>query len=208
MATKKNGTLVIYIHGQGGSPAEAENYRQLFPDDDLCGLDYQACTPWEAQAEFPEKISTMVQGYDRVIFIAVSIGAYFAMIAGIGRWVTKAYFISPIVNMERLIMDMISWAGTSEAELREKEVIPVDFGEDLSWEYLTYVRCNKVDWHVPTEILWGSEDHLQSRQTMQTFAETSGAGLTVMEHGPHWLHTPEQLAFVNRWLREKHTDSA
>lgn len=208
MMQRKARTLVIYLHGQGGSPAEVEDYRQFFPDADLCGLDYQAKNPWEARAEFPEKFAALTDGYDQVLLVAVSLGAYFAISTGIGGYLTKAYLVSPVVDMERLIMDMIGWAGTSEAELCEKKIIPVDFGEDLSWEYLTYVRRNKVDWHVPTEIIWGSEDHLQSLQTMQTFAEKTGAGLTVMEGGPHWFHTPEQLAFVNRWLREKQTESA
>lgn len=51
---------------------------------------------------------------------------------------------------------MISWAGTSELELEEKRIIPVDFGDDLSWDYLQYVRNNRISWQVPTEILYGS----------------------------------------------------
>ena len=32
--------LVIYIHGKGGSPNEAERYKKIFPDCDVIGLDY------------------------------------------------------------------------------------------------------------------------------------------------------------------------
>ena len=46
--------IVIYVHGKGGSAAEAEHYRQLFPDSEVIGFDYHAQTPWEAKEEFPE----------------------------------------------------------------------------------------------------------------------------------------------------------
>ena len=32
--------VVIYIHGKGGSAAESEHYKQLFPDYEVIGLDY------------------------------------------------------------------------------------------------------------------------------------------------------------------------
>ena len=116
--------------------------------------------------------------------------------------ITKAYFISPIVNMERLIVNMIGWAGTTEAELKEKKIIPVDFGDDLSWEYLQYVRNNKISWTVPTEILYGSLDNLQSLETIQQFAKETGAGITVMEGGEHWFHTDEQMKFLDEWMTD------
>lgn len=52
-----------------------------------------------------------------MILIAGSMGAYFSMNAGISEYFERAYFISPIVNLEKLILDMISWAGVSEREL-------------------------------------------------------------------------------------------
>ena len=89
---------------------------------------------------------------------------------------------------------------TTEDELQEKGIIATDFGEDLSWEYLTWVRSHPVSWHIPTEILYGSEDNLQSMDTVKAFAAGCGAGLTVMEHGEHWFHTEEQLQFLREWL--------
>ena len=98
---------------------------------------------------------------------------------------------------------MINWAGTSESELEERKIIPVDFGDDLSWDYLQYVRKNKISWNVPTEILYGSDDNLQSIDTIKEFAMKESAGLTVMEGGGHWFHTDEQMRFLNQWLRTK-----
>ena len=97
-------------------------------------------------------MSELSKKYSSITLIAGSLGAYFSLVSGIDKFITKAYFISPIVNMERLIVNMIGWAGTTEAELEEKKIIPVDSGDDLSWEYLQYVRSNKIHWEVPTEI--------------------------------------------------------
>ena len=33
--------IVIYVHGKGGSAAEAGHYRPLFPDAEVVGFDYR-----------------------------------------------------------------------------------------------------------------------------------------------------------------------
>ena len=42
---------VLYVHGKGGSAAESDHYKTLFPDCTVTGLDYPSFTPWEAGAE-------------------------------------------------------------------------------------------------------------------------------------------------------------
>mgnify|MGYP000420930566 CR=1 FL=1 len=54
------------------------------------------------------------------------------------------YLISPVVDMERLIGNMMQWAGVTEQELAEKQEIPTQFGETLSMQYLRYVREHPV----------------------------------------------------------------
>lgn len=192
--------LVIYIHGKGGNAEESENYKKYFPDYEIFGFDYKSNTPWDAKKEFYTEVSELSGKYDNIILIANSIGAYFSLVSGIDKFISKSFFISPIVNMERLIFDMISWAGTTETELEKKKIIPVDFGDDLSWEYLQYVRKNKIQWNVPTEILYGRQDNLQSFETIHQFAEENGSKVTVMEGGEHWFHTDEQMKFLDDWI--------
>jgi len=105
--------------------------------------------------------------------------------------------------MERLIGDMMMWAGVSERELAERSEIPTDFGEVLSWRYLTYVREHPVVWHVPTRILYGERDELTSFETISAFAGRIGAELTVMPGGEHWFHTDEQMHFLDNWLTKR-----
>lgn len=194
-------TLVIYIHGKGGNAAEAEHYKPLFPDCEVMGFDYKAENPWDAKDEFIKFFDSAVPGYDQVYLVANSIGAYFSMISLSSSRITKAYFISPMVDMEKLICDMMMWAGVSENELREKKNIATNFGETLSWEYLSYVRENPIRWTIPTRILYGSKDNLVSLETITEFAGKIHAPLTVMEGGEHWFHTDEQMKFLDEWIK-------
>lgn len=197
----KTGTLLLYVHGRSGTAVEVAHYRSLFPDCDAVGLDYRAETPWNAETEFPSAFQAISAGYDRVLPIANSIGAYFSMCALPQETLTQAYFISPIVDMEHLILRMMGWANVTEALLRETGPITTAFRETLSWEYLSYVRAHPARWRVPTEILYGEQDPLTDRETVTFFAAAHHAGLTVMPGDEHWVHTPAQLAFLDNWLR-------
>ena len=194
---------VIYIHGKGGSAAESEHYKPLFPDYDVIGLDYKNFTPWETGKEIHAAVEKQKTEYDSVILIANSIGAFFSMNAEIDCLIEKALFISPIVDMEKLITDMMTWTNVTEEELESRGVIPTSFGEDLSWEYLCYVRSHPIRWNCPTAVLYGSRDDLTSYETISTFAEKHHADLTVMENGGHWFHTEEQMRFLDEWISQK-----
>ena len=194
--------LILYIHGKAGSAAESEHYKPLFPDCEVLGLDYQTFTPWETGAEIREAAEKLKAKHDSIILIANSIGAFFSMNAGIDKLINKAYFISPIVDMEKLIVDMMLWANVTQAELKAKSVIRTIFGEDLSWDYLCYVRDHPISWDVPTQILYGENDNLTSYETIRAFTERHNAILTVMEGGEHWFHTEKQMQFLDDWIRK------
>ena len=184
---------LIYIHGQYGSPEEAEHYRALFPGCEVIGFDYKAQTPWEAEHEFAEYFdrlrctdrsagscgptSASGQSARSIGIIANSIGAFYAMCALAGRDIAAAYFISPIVDLERIE------------------------GVTLDEEHLCYVRQHPIDWRVPTHILYGENDNLTSLATISDFARRTGASLEVMPGGEHWFHTQEQMAFLDGWIQ-------
>ena len=102
--------------------------------------------------------------------------------------------------MEKLILDMMQRANIAEENLKEQGHIETAFGETLSWEYLSWVRNHPISWDIPTRILYGSKDHLQSIDTIRSFAEQIGAEVTVMKDGEHWFHTAEQMAFLDNWI--------
>ena len=148
---------ILYVHGKGGSAAEADRLRAICPDFDVLGVDYRGELPWEAAPQIAAAYDEARRQYDHIVLLANSIGAYFAMLALQGRTPDRALFVSPVLDMERLILDMMGWAGVSEQALREQGEIPTDFGEKLSWAYLCYVREHPITWKIPTEILYEEE---------------------------------------------------
>ena len=192
---------VLYIHGKGGSAVESGHYKPLFPDCMVTGLDYQTFTPWETGKEIRSAVKALKDIHENIVLIANSIGAYFSMNADIDGLIQKAYFISPIVDMEKLIVDMMTCAKVTETELKARGVIHTEFGEDLSWDYLAYVRSHPVEWTAPTKILYGGKDNLTSLETISRFAKAHNADLTVMEDGEHWFHTEEQMKFLDDWIQ-------
>ena len=195
--------FVIYVHGKGGSAEEAGHYRMLFPDHEVIGFDYRSQTPWGAKKEFLTFFTEQRNRCNHITLIANSIGAYFALSSLDETPVDRAYFISPIVDMENLICKMMQWSNVTEQELAEKREIATDFGETLSWDYLCYVRQHPIIWNVPTWILYGEHDRLTSIETVSAFAARHHADLTVMPGGEHWFHTEEQMQFLDHWIRER-----
>lgn len=170
---------VLYIHGKGGCATESEHYKPLFPNYEVIGLDYQTFNPRETGKEIYAAVMELKNKYESIILIANSIGAYFSMIAGVDGMIQMAYFISPVVDMEKLN------------------------GYELKGEWLRYVKSHPVKWSVPTCILYGSKDELVPFDTLSAFAKTHHAPLTVMDGGEHWFHTEEQMRFLDKWITNK-----
>lgn len=63
-----------------------------------------------------------------MILIANSIGAYFSMCALPQEKIKKSVFYFPVVDMEKLIGNMMVWTNVSVDELREKGTVETAFG--------------------------------------------------------------------------------
>ena len=193
-------SIIIYVHGKGGSAEDAEHYKRLFPNYEVIGFDYHSGTPWEAKEEFPQFFTEQRKCCDNLMLLASSIGAFFSMSSLNKSLVDTTRFISPVVDMENLIGNLMMWSNVTEQELAKKSEIPTNFGETLSWNYLTYVREHPILWDVPTRILYGEHDNLTPPEIMSAFAKQIGAELTVMSGGEHWFHTEEQIRFLDDWI--------
>ena len=191
---------VLFLHGLGGSAEEAEHYRPLFPDCDVIGLEYHGIAPWDAGREIKETVLNLSGQYESVDVIGYSLGAFLAMHASVDGLLKKAYFISPVTDMEPLILALMAQDGVTEEQLKKEGTIRGSFGLVHSWEYLCYVREHPVEWRVPTAILYAEHDNLTPYETIAAFAQTHGARLDVMPGGEHWFHTDEQVAFLDAWL--------
>ena len=194
---------VLYLHGKGGAAAESEHYKPLFPDCNVIGLDYHAASPWKTGAEIRKAVEAL-RGGD-ITLIANSIGAFYSLYADIDRLICRTYFISPLVDMEQMILSLLRQTGATEDDLRQHGTLPAPFGETLVWDELCFVRTHPVSWRVPTRILCGGKDTLVPFWTVRAFSQKTGAKVTVMDAAAHWFHTPAELAFLDRWIKEPWT---
>lgn len=115
---------VIYIHGKGGNAEEADYYKKFFSNEyDIIGFDYKADFPWDTKEEFPKFFDFIAPQYGKIFLIANSIGAYYAMLSLADRSIEKAMFISPIVDMEKLILNIMTWSNVTEEELQDRKSV-------------------------------------------------------------------------------------
>jgi len=160
----------LFVHGQGGNKTEAAAFAALAAPTgwQVLGIDLPEhgdrtgetdFTPWQVVPELQTVLVYLQQHWQGVRLRANSIGAYFSMLAFAGATIEKALFVSPIVDMERLICDMMQWAKVTPEQLCEKGEITTEFGQTLSWRYLCWVRQHPLDgWQIPTAILYAGQD--------------------------------------------------
>lgn len=142
--------------------------------------------------------------YREVNLWACSMGAYFSLLAYRDERIRKCLFLSPVVNMQVIIGNMMAWSGVTESTLQEKQEIATDFGQTLYWDYYEYVKANPIiRWDKPTSILYGSLDTMQAEALVGAFAKEFGCELFVLENGEHFFHTQEQLEHYKSWLQDR-----
>jgi alpha-beta hydrolase superfamily lysophospholipase len=208
--------LFLFIHGRNGNKEEAERFAAIacpkgyqvlsfdMPEHGERGNETGTFDPWHAVPEFKAILSHARERWQHISIRANSIGAYFSMLSFAGEPIDQCLFVSPILDMEQLIGNMMKWSGVTEELLEKENTIPTNFGETLSWEYLCYVREHRIiKWDAPTSILYGTADNLTDRETVDAFAGRFGCKLTLMDGGEHWFHTPEQLEVLERWEKSQ-----
>lgn len=141
---------------------------------------------------------------NHISLLACSIGAYFSLLAYRDVSLRRSLFLSPIVDMSRIIDNMMTWFNVSKERLQAEQEIQTSLGHALYWDYYCYVKENPVVyWKSPTAILYGREDNVCEFETISSFATRFACSLDVMENGEHYFYTPEQLKFYREWLKEK-----
>lgn len=206
--------VYLYIHGKNGCKEEAERFANTacacgwqvlaidLPEHGSRKNGPEKLVPWVVIPELQAVYARMQPVWPHIRLYGVSIGAWFAMQALQAEKLEKAMLVSPVVDMEALITKMMQGTNVTEAQLQAAGKIPTSFGETLSWPYLCWVREYPLQWHTPTQVLYGDKDALTSRAVMERFRQESGARLTIMEGGEHWFHTPLQLAVMQSWEEE------
>lgn len=140
---------------------------------------------------------------NNISVFACSMGAYFSLLAYSHEPLQQCLFLSPVVDMERIINNMMTWFNVSESRLETEKEISTPIGQTLYWDYYCYVKEHPiVNWNKQTSILYGAEDNLCEFDVVSDFAKGFHCDLQVMENGEHYFHTEEQLQFFRLWLKK------
>lgn|GEM_PF-6583714 len=87
--------------------------------------------PWTAVPELRTVFAYMKSRWSEIGVRANGIGAHVSMLALDDEALCKALLASPVVDMERLIADMMRWAGVTEQEFSLKVRSPLTSGNPL-----------------------------------------------------------------------------
>ncbi len=209
---EKADRIFLFVHGKHGCKEGAKPFAEAvcpkgwqvlamdLPEHGARQGGAETLDPWHVVPELEAVRAYILAHWTSMALRADSIGAWFSMLAFGDTPLEQCLFVSPVLDMAALIRRMMAWAGVTEAELEARGTIPTDFGETLSWAYYQYAMSHPIArWDSPTAILYAGQDHLTRRQEAEAFASRFRCGLTVMEEGEHWFHTPEQLDFLARW---------
>ncbi|MBB2183705.1 alpha/beta hydrolase [Lachnospiraceae bacterium MD1] len=213
---EKSSKIYIFVHGKMSCKEDAEGFSEVATAKGYQVLsfdlpehgerknipDYQ-CHVWNGVHDLKCIGSYVQQRWDDISVIGSSLGAYFSLLAYNDYPLEKCLMISPILDMERLIRNMMKWFQISEETLKNQKEIPTPMGETLYWDYYCYVKENPIiKWDVPTSIIYGSEDNLTEREVVDAFTSKYHSNLTVLEGCEHYIHKPEYVAQLQKWIEE------
>lgn len=207
--------VYLYVHGQRSCKEAAESFAEV-----VCAKGWQVLSvdlpehgerkgernmfyAWNVVPELQTLLQYAQERWERVALRAHSIGAYFSMMSFSGQHFENIQLVSPILDMQKLCEDMMEWAGVLPTELKEKKFIDTNFGQTLCWEEYEYARKNPMrTWQQGSVIMYGEMDNLTNIETVKGFVWKFQCGLTVLQGGEHWFHTPEQLAALRVWTEQ------
>ncbi|MBN2652906.1 MAG: alpha/beta hydrolase [Spirochaetales bacterium] len=208
--------LYLYVHGKHGNKEEAKNFAVLAEKKGMQVLSFDLpehgerkderyeCTAENGAKDLIKIHHYITRNYSEISLFASSLGAFFSLMAFQNNTFHNCLFLSPILDMKKLIENMMTWTNTTVEDLETKKKILTPFGETLSWDYYQYTMRNPIlKWDSPTSILYGEKDNLTERKILDSFANNFNCDITIMTNGEHFFHTQEQLKFLTHWLKEK-----
>jgi len=212
---KQSENLLIAVHGNLSNKEDtvismlaqkaiAKGYQALSFDLPMHGerLDEKyACVPENCVSDLLSVYEYAKSFASDIHLFACSMGAYFSLLAYHNFDIKQSLFLSPIVNMERIIHNMMEGFQVNEERLKAEHEIQLPIGQKLEWNYYCYVKENPIsfEWKVPTAILYGSDDNLSEWEEISAFAARYQATVQVLEHGEHYFHTEQQLQVFDQW---------
>ena len=205
--------VYVFVHGKASCKEEAERFAGLvaekgcqvisfdLPEHGARKDDPRACDVHNGIADLHTIMVFVRERWARVDLFANSLGAYFSLMAYRDLHFEHCLFSSPILNMQRLIENMMRWFEVTPERLAQERVIETSFGEPLSWDYYTFVREHPIErWDSPTAILYPELDNLTELAVVEDFAQRFGARVQTVPGSEHYLHTDAELLVFDAWV--------
>lgn len=211
---KTSDKVYIHVHGKMSRKEYAENFAAIAEKKGYQTLSFDLpehgerkdsdyrCDIWNGIHDLTMIADYAYSRWNNIALFACSLGAYFSLNAYADRNFEKCLFQSPVIDMKYLIRQMFNWFNVKEEQLRiEKEIpTPVDL---LRWDYYLYVQKHPIEkWNIPTSILYGGKDNMQSVDVIQEFVKAHECKLTVSESSEHPFMQGEDIKMVCAWLEE------
>jgi hypothetical protein len=205
--------VYLFVHGKKSRKEEAEGFAGVAVRKGYQVLSFDLPEHGDRlNSNYPCTVQNGVQdlclvedyakdSWKHISLFACSLGVYFSLVAYQEIRLETCLFLSPILDMEHLIRNMMKWFNVSAELLEEKREIPTPVEETLSWPYYTYVREHPIiKWENHTYILYGSNDNVTEKHVVDSFVTKFHCNLEVLENGEHYFHTTEQIGVLDGWL--------
>ena len=178
-------------------PKHGERKNEITP------LNPKVCTK-----ELNEIYDILKEKWNTISLFTNSIGAYFSLLAYKDKKIEKAFFLSPLLDMRKVIENMMSAFGVTEERLKAEKEIALPIGETLYWDYYSYVKKNPITkWETETHILCGEKDEICNVETTKKFSKEFNCKLEILENSEHYFYRKEQLEKLeeelNKFFEEK-----
>lgn len=212
---EKKNNIIIAVHGSSSSKTDIpieilaqeaikKGYQVLsfdLPEHGERKSDGVLCKVQFCVEELYQVMQFVKKGWSDISLFANSIGAYFSLLAYKNEPIKRAWFLSPVVDMERIINNMMTWFEVTESELKHTQTIPTPIGQTLYWDYYCFVKENPIiEWSCPTFILYGDKDDMCEFDTILNFEKNFKCQLKIVKDCEHYFHTPYQLNSYKEWL--------
>lgn len=205
--------VYIYVHGKMGCKENAEHFAEIailrgyqvisfdLPEHGERKNEEYPIMAWNGVKDLRVISNYVINKWREINLYACSIGAYFSLLAYKDIDIKKCLFQCPILNMEKLIANMMKWSNITEEELERRKEIATPMNETLYWDYWIYAKENPVDkWGARTYILYPSKDKLTERSTVDNFVDTHSVNLTILDGAEHYFTEQKYLKQLESWL--------
>ena len=207
--------VYVFVHGKASCKEEAERFAGLvaakgyqvisfdLPEHGERKDEARACNVQNGIADLRTVMAFVRERWSRIDLFANSLGAYFSLMAYGDVRFGNCLLSSPVLDMQRLIENMMRWFDVTPERLEKERVIETSFGEPLSWDYYTFVREHPVErWDSPTAILYPELDNLTELAVVEDFAQRFGGRVQTVPGSEHYLHTDAELLVFDAWVAE------